>query len=279
LKAFAIGLFVGAFFSALLREPLLDALRKPVAMAENYRGERIPALSGLLFVFALLASLPLMAVLAVDPLPLFQFSGAVSAMALVGLVDDVLGGKGPRGWRGHLGALGEGHITSGILKALAGGLLGLGLAVSRPSSPAFWALDAVGFALFTNAPNLLDVRPGRALKGFFLAYLGLLAWQGPWSLSFSAPLLGGLLVYAGQDLRGRVMMGDVGSNALGAALGFIFVMGPPAGKPWVVLFLLLYHYLAERHSLSRLIEGLPLLRWADGLGTRGRKGIDEASEE
>ena len=60
--------------------------------------------------------------------------------------------------------------------------------------------------LSANALNLFDTKPGRALKAFLIAAPG----------SGFAPVAILLLPY---DLRERVMLGDSGSNALGAVVG------------------------------------------------------------
>ena len=67
---------------------------------------------------------------------------------------------------------------------------------------------AVLVAGSANLLNQLDTKPGRALK----AYIGA-------AFALDAPL-GLAVLLLPYDLRERVMMGDAGSNALGALLGF-----------------------------------------------------------
>ena len=69
------------------------------------------------------------------------------------------------------------------------------------------------------------------------------------------------------------MLGDAGSNALGAALGYGVVVGVGEGWRWGVLAVLaLLNIASERVSFSRVIDAVPPLRWADRLGAPHRSG-------
>lgn len=220
--------------------------------------------------------------------------GALAALAaaLVGLADDVGRHKEIKGLRGHLAALARGHVTTGLVKAaggvaIAGGVV-LFVAASRqvqalagvPGLPAepTWALavDILVLALSMNAFNLLDLRPGRALK-VWLA-LGSALWAAAWFGAapdvrpgyLQPQLIGGLvvgLVFFPFDLRERLMLGDAGTMAMGALVGWslIATMGLWVRVAAMVLFVLL-HVATERVSLSRVIDSTPLLRWLDRLG-------------
>ena len=124
----------------------------------------------------------------------FGHGAAVAAVAGVGLADDVWSGP-ERGFRRHLASGG----TTGVLKLVAIPLIGL-LATRRVSG-------AILTGLAANAINQLDTAPGRALKAYLAAAVVVDAPKGLAVL---------LLPY---DLRERAMLGDAGSNALGAMLG------------------------------------------------------------
>jgi hypothetical protein len=171
---------------------------------------------------------------------------SVLPVAMAGLADDLWSGP-ERGFRAHLRA----GTTTGVLK----------LAVIP-----FYALvrtRSVGGALLVglaaNAVNQLDTRPGRALKAYLLASAAL--GFRPRSVSALAVLL------APYDLREMVMLGDAGSNALGAVLGLESV-GRLTGRRRVVAVVALAALTAfgERRSLGRLIETTPVLRRLDRLG-------------
>jgi glucosyl-3-phosphoglycerate synthase len=168
--------------------------------------------------------------------------GAAGAVAAVGLVDDVWSGP-ERGFRGHLGA----GATTGVLKLVAIPLIGL-LATRKLSGALLTALAA-------NALNQLDTAPGRALKAYLAAALVVDAPKGLAVL---------LLPY---DLREMAMLGDAGSNSLGALLGLKSV-GRLTGRGRAVAIGALagLTLLGENVSLGSLIERTPVLRELDRAG-------------
>jgi hypothetical protein len=114
-------------------------------------------------------------------------------------------------------------------------------------------------ALCANVLNQLDTRPGRALKGFLLG--SLLLRGAPRGTLAVAVLL------APYDHREMTMLGDAGSNALGAVLGLHSVRrfsGPR--RLGAIGALALLTVLADRRSLGELIESTPGLRALDALG-------------
>jgi len=131
-------------------------------------------------------------------------------------------------------------------------------------------------AISANTLNLLDVRPSRALKGFWaLSLVGLLVsgGEGWWSL---LPLLAGTVAYAPADFRRQAMMGDAGSNPLGACFGVWVLnhwMSPSSGIATVELWILMaifvaFQVYAECRSLTEDIKRVPPLRWLDELGVK-----------
>src|SRR5439155_6251270 len=127
-----------------------------------------------------------------------QRDPAVAVVALLGLADDVWSGN-ERGFRRHLAA----GRSTGVLK-----LVGIPLVLLARTRSVSGALLA---ALAANFLNQRDTRPGRSLKAYLAASLLLDGRDG--AATVRAVLL---LPY---DLRERVMLGDAGSNALGAVLG------------------------------------------------------------
>jgi hypothetical protein len=193
---------------------------------------------------ALLACLPLRTNFRGTRLPLVGAALALHepVVAAIGLADDLWSGP-ERGFRAHLRA----GATTGTLK-LAGIPL-YGLLRTRSLSGAL----LVGLA--ANALNQLDTRPGRALK----AYLALAPAAG-------APL-GLAVLLAPYDLREMGMLGDAGSNTLGALLGLSSVSRLGARSRWsLILGLAALTVVGERRSLGRLIEGTPVLRELDAWG-------------
>jgi hypothetical protein len=193
---------------------------------------------------AMLACGPLRANFRGTRLPLLGAALAVHepVVAVIGLADDLWSGP-ERGFRAHLAA----GATTGTLK-----LAGIPLyALLRTRSLS----GALLVALAANFLNQLDTRPGRALK----AYLALAPAAG-------APV-GVAVLLAPYDLREMGMLGDAGSNALGALLGLGSVSRLGARSRWsLVAGLAALTLLGERRSLGRLIERTPVLRELDAWG-------------
>jgi hypothetical protein len=167
---------------------------------------------------------------------------AVAAVAAIGLADDVWGGE-ERGFRAHL-ARGR---TTGVLKLIGIPLVGL-IATRRVSG-------ALLVGLAANMLNQLDTRPGRALKAYLA---GALAIDAPVGIAVL------LLPY---DLREMAMLGDAGSNALGAVLGLNSVERFTGRGRWVAIGALAgLTIIGERTSLGAVIERTPGLAWLDRLG-------------
>jgi Glycosyl transferase family 2 len=169
---------------------------------------------------------------------------AVVAVAALGLADDLWSGP-ERGFRAHLRA----RRTTGVLKLAGIPLVGL-LATRRASG-------ALLVALAANALNQLDTRPGRALKAYLAAATAVDAPRGLAVL---------LLPY---DLREMTMLGDAGSNALGALLGLKSVERFTGRGRWAAIGALAgLTLLGERTSIGSLIERTPGLAHLDRLGRR-----------
>ncbi len=196
--------------------------------------------------------------------------GALVGLLLVsaaGLIDDVVP-IGPRGLRGHVRALLDGHMTTGILKllvALGAAAVVIALQPARPG----WvtASGVVLLAAATNVWNGLDVRPGRALKAFLpVALVFVLAGRPSEAPSVVGMLVAGALVLP-LDLRERAMLGDAGSNPLGFAAGLaLYATMSDLGVVVAAGCAVALNVLADTVTLSRVIDGAPPLRWLDRLG-------------
>jgi len=211
---------------------LLEAILSCGPLARNHRGLRLPLVGALVALGGSQAPR--------------RVALSVAGIALLGLVDDL--GSGPeRGFRAHLGA----GRTTGVLKAV--GIPALALAATRSLS------GAALVSLSANGLNLLDTRPGRALKAF-LAGAALLG--GPTRAYVPVAVL-----LAPYDLREMTMLGDAGSNALGAVLGYGSVARLTAGgRRLAIASLVALTVLGETRSLGELIERTPVLSSLDRLG-------------
>ena len=167
-------------------------------------------------------------------------------LTAIGVADDLWSGE-ERGFREHLRA----GSTTGVLKLV--GIPAFALWRTRSLSGAL----LVGLA--ANLLNQLDTRPGRALKGFAL---GALVLRGVPRGGLAAAVL-----LAPYDLREMAMLGDSGSNTLGAVLGFRSVELFTERRRWSAIVALAgLTLLGERRSLGALIERTPGLREVDSWG-------------
>lgn len=214
---------------------------------------------------------------------------AASAGGTAGLIDDLDAGAHDgetpaKGLAGHLGALARGRVTTGALKIAiigSGALVG-GVLLARHRAPAARpralvadaAVSTIVIGAWANVHNLLDLRPGRALKAGALISAPLLAWPGqaaaPTRL-LAAGALGVAAASAPEDLGERTMLGDTGANSLGALVGAALATAPSrafrhgAAVAGVALILA-----SERVSFSRVIDSTPALAALDALGRRDR---------
>jgi UDP-GlcNAc:undecaprenyl-phosphate/decaprenyl-phosphate GlcNAc-1-phosphate transferase len=191
---------------------------------------------------------------------------AGAGAAAFGGYDDLAGSGGRRGFRGHLGALARGEVTTGAVKIAGIGATGVAAAALAGGSPADVIINAGLTAGGANLLNLFDLRPGRAIK-VALAGGALLAGQdgqGP----AGAPA-GAALALLREDLGERAMLGDAGANALGAVLGA--AAAASLSRPARVALLAGIVGLtaaSEVVSFTAVIERTPALRWLDMLGRR-----------
>ena len=162
----------------------------------------------------------------------------------IGLADDRWSGE-ERGFLAHLRA----RRTTGVLKLV--GIPLVGLLRTRSLS------GALLVGLSANALNQLDTKPGRALKAYLAA-----------AVIVDAPVALAVLL-APYDLREMTMLGDGGSNGLGAMLGLSSVNRFTGRGRWIAIGALAgLTILGERRSLGELIERTPVLREVDAWGRR-----------
>lgn len=177
-------------------------------------------------------------------------------ITLLGAIDDIWGEKECKGLKGHLMKLWKKEgISTGLFKA-AGGLL-LGFFVSSRLNEGYlieWIMGGLFLALLSNFFNLLDTRPGRSAKVFFLiSFVFVIFFRDfTWVL---LPIWGILIVYLPWELNKQIMLGDTGAYLLGGILG-IFSLITLSGKTIILLnlILLFIHLFCEKFSLNRMIE-------------------------
>lgn len=279
----------------------------------NFHGATVSLRGGVAMAGASVASAA--AASALSDQPRAALGGAVAALggAVAGYIDDVDqgahdGGKVAKGLKGHLGALAHGQVTTGVIKiagigasALAASALVGSKATSVSGKVADLVLNTVLIAGTANLANLLDLRPGRALKATVLvaaplSYFSCAAAKTPaWETSATASgavasetpaapasasgasaqrlLASGLNAAAitalVEDLQETTMLGDTGANAAGALLGTSLAandswklrLGATLGVVGLILA-------SEEVSFSKVIAANPALNWLDQLWRR-----------
>lgn len=251
-------------------------LRRHGVIRKNYLGDDIPTGYGLVLlctftmVYVALSPLYVLCPLCIGEPSHFWAIGAASLwIVLWGWVDDTLGDHQTKGFRGHFATLKyKGVLTTGLLKAVGGGAAAFAVAAVTANGLIEWLLHGLLIGLATNWLNLLDLRPGRAVK-FYLPVSGILlliAWPQPFVFLF-LPLIVLSAATLKTELAGHVMLGDSGANLLGMQLGILTALTwPPIALAVAVLLLVAGHVYAERHSLTELIERVSWLKRLDSWG-------------
>ena len=215
---------------------------------------------------------------------------ATTAAGAAGLADDLDAGAHDgdapvKGLAGHLGALARGRVTTGTLKVvvIGSGALVSGALLARyrgsasgGRAPVMVAADAatgaVTIAAWADVHNLLDLRPGRALKTAALMSGALLADRREGAEAARALAAGALGVVAAalpEDLMEDTMLGDTGANAVGALVGTALAAHPSrAVRALAALAGTALVLAGERVSFTRVIARTPVLAALDGLGRR-----------
>jgi UDP-N-acetylmuramyl pentapeptide phosphotransferase/UDP-N-acetylglucosamine-1-phosphate transferase len=242
----------------------------------NYRGVQVAFPAGIAILVAIVLAMVVVAPLyqLVDPDVLQPYFGVVLiyvfGVGFLGLLDDLVGSNSdqPRGWREHFGGLRRGSLSTGVIKAL--GALGLAALVSADQvrGVGTYLLSIAVLVLATNLFNLVDLRPGRAGKLFVLAGIGILAGAGDsvafWTVSM---FVGPILVLLPFDLREVAMLGDTGSNVIGAVVGsWLILVLSTTGLAIAAAVLALVTIYGEFRSISGFIERTPGFRQLDLLG-------------
>lgn len=175
-----------------------------------------------------------------------------------------------KGFRGHLSALEQGQLTSGALKILGigtGAALGaLAIGKTNKTGVLVWLVDSTLIAAGANLGNLLDLRPGRALKVAGLLALPL-ANRNDKGAILAGSILANVVAALPADLGEQEMLGDTGANPLGASLAIAASYSlRPLPKLALCTAVVGLNLASEKVSFSKVIASNPVLNWLDHLG-------------
>jgi UDP-N-acetylmuramyl pentapeptide phosphotransferase/UDP-N-acetylglucosamine-1-phosphate transferase len=255
-----------------VREPAWIGRIVPIAV--NYRGRFVPVWLGVAFTTTIalwvgitsLVSWATLGHLTRDRREIVWVAAGCVIVCAVGLYDDHRPAR-TRGLVRQLRLLVKGNVTSGIVKLATIVLAAtvVAWAIGEREGRLLLAIPVIAGA--ANLWNLLDVRPGRALKYFLLADLALVIASRDTPGSFAAAVIVAAAAALAVDLREVAMLGDAGSNVLGfiVGVGLVDTLGT-WGLGVVLAVILGLHLLAETVTLSRIIDASPPLRWFDRLG-------------
>ena len=263
---FCIGVAV-----TLLTIPMMSKMLAENGMIRpNYRGEQIPVSMGICFIPALVINSIILLYCNVDSerlLKIYMLLFGIMSMCFAGIIDDSIGNRDVTGLKGHFKALIHGKLTTGGFKALLGGFVGLLICVSFDRTIPGIIVGTLVIALSTNLMNLLDLRPGRAIKVYLFISLILFIFGSIFEREMMALILPAVIAYFYYDLKAKAMMGDAGSNVLGVSIGIFIVTSYSLSVQvfWLVL-LVAVHVVAEKFSITKLIEKNFILDYIDKLG-------------
>ncbi len=256
-------------FTAMTAPAVSALCRSWKLQRQNFKGKTIPAGFGLLIIAV---AVPVYIALGVQQQfwqPVGAYLAAVAGFGILGLLDDLYGTREAGGFRGHVGLLLKGRISTGLLKALGGGILGLTLGFAIAGwNIKFGLINGILISLSANTLNLLDLRPGRAVSCFWAGILILAAakFRTQSDLQELVPVAVPAVWLTVLDRSAKVMLGDAGSNVLGAVLGLALAcaLGPPS-KLLLIALMVAVNLYSEKYSISKLIEGNRVLRSVDRL--------------
>ena len=272
-------LVIAVGFPLLMHRPLFPMVREKLRTAglvrPNYRGEEVVTAGGVILVFTSQATLLFLLLHGLWQRAVWLhlpegilLGGGILSIGVWGFLDDLTKEKDTKGFRGHFGVLWrERRMTTGVWKAIGGGGTAVLTAGFLSSSLWTWLLASCLLAVCSNLLNLFDLRPGRAIKVFWLLVLFCLA-AGEIAI-WGVPVIASSAALFSQDARGEIMLGDTGANVLGFVAGYLLVTSLSwQGQLSILALFVLLHVLAEYVSFSSWIERIT---WLDRLDQWGRQ--------
>ncbi|MDQ1516601.1 MAG: hypothetical protein QOE80_2431 [Actinomycetota bacterium] len=282
MTAVVLGVVCGFLAAQLIWRMSAGLFKSVVLQRPNYRSRFVPTGAGIVLALAVATVEGGRALLAAGGVGDVPGPGVARTVIVAGLfgfgalgfLDDVLGGDAERGWKAHLRALAAGRLSAGGVKLFGGGVLALMLASAAGSTASGGggalrlAADGALVALAANLGNAFDRAPGRTIKVSLVVWVPLaVAARGDAAGVALGPVMGAALGLLPDDLAERLMLGDAGANALGAALGLgvLLTLGPGA-RLVVTAVLAALNLAADLTSFSRLIKKTPVLDRLDRFG-------------
>lgn len=271
----------------------VDLLKRAKYYKKNHRGEKVLNSAGIIIPFIIFLSLSFILLIQGVAKNIFQiymldliYLIIILSMGLgtLGFIDDLWGDRKILGFKGHFKELiFKGKLTTGALKAIGGGAICIVISKEFSTDMVSLIVNAVILAFFVNFINLMDVKPGRAIKMFlFLGMLGFcsfiyISYNGNIILNIASSIwviwgliLGPLIALFVYELKEIIMLGDAGSNIMGGILGITFLSAfhQPTIRFVVLGILFIIHVYAEKKSISDIINNVAFLKNIDEMGRK-----------
>lgn len=283
-----VAVAIGAGLGAAGWRATSPMFRADAVMRTNYRGQLLPTAVGVVIPLVALVVIGSNSIVAVILQLRDPFASGWSALSelgptmlltclgfgCLGLLDDVAGINQSGGFSGHLRAMARGTLTTGMVKLIGGALLSSVIVARTSAEPSLggFVRDVGIISLGANLANLADRAPGRAIKAVTLGFAVVAGVTLSELLVAPAVVIGAGFGLLSADLREDLMLGDTGSNVLGATLGLGVVFAVTPGVRWGVFALLVaLNALSEVKSFTSIIDATPALRWLDRLGAPHRQ--------
>ena len=264
-------LFIVGFIGTCYAIPLFkNLLVNSNVVRPNYKNDMIPVSMGIVFLPMIIINGIILVFFTAqykNLLYVFMFIFGMISMFFAGILDDIIGNRDVSGLKGHFKSFFKGTLTTGGFKAIFGGFVGVLISIAVSDSIPDIIINTLIIALSTNLMNLLDLRPGRAIKVYIVIMISIFITLTGYVKILPLLILPNVLAYFNYDLKAKAMMGDTGSNVLGISIGMLIVFGYSfkVRVSWLV-FLVFIHILTEKYSLTKIIENNKILNFIDKLG-------------
>lgn len=196
---------------------------------------------------------------------------------MIGILDDILGSSEIKGLKGNINAIMTKKITTGTIKAVF--VIIISFYIYFFFNEEFWILKGIITALTTNLFNLLDLRPGRCIKFYFIFSIFFAFSNIRWTKELFIISSIVLALYYFWDAYGFSMLGDSGSNIIGFITGLILseTIGTNLfGLTSLLVILLILQLVMDKYSFTNMIRYNPLFDYIDRFLTerQGRRNVE-----
>jgi hypothetical protein len=261
-------IMLGYIFTYILQNMIRKLLIETGQVVFNFQGIKIPTSMGIAIILSTVLVFSFIMPFGFNTsLEILYIVYAGCLMGFVGIIDDFFGDSLSKGFKGHIINLIKGKLTTGGLKAIMG--IVASYIISLQVSTIFYELvvNVLLISLTTNFINLLDTRPGRAIKGFSIFTFLLFLMNGNMT-NIQYIVLGALVAYLPLDLKAKGMLGDTGSNFIGIVLGasMVITIENFVFRVSLLIIVLLLNFISEKYSFSKMIETNKILSFIDHLG-------------